>query len=695
MISNAITIAAIFAILATAGYALHIERSRSCLLLFLALTATALLELLDLLSLSLPLHAFFWKECALFAEGLLPALWILASLTFARQAGPWKISLPTKAAITATLLIPVLPRLLPLSSFFYAPDFPGEPILFLGDAGLLFYVAIMVSLIIALVNLEVTYVNASPSATWKVKYELIGLGTILTVQVFYFSQALLYRSLNMNYLPLRSFMYLVATALMAFSFIWRRGKAHIHIQVSRQMALKSFILFAVGIYLIMLGLLGEGMKYLGSAFPRTVSIALAFLTGIALLILLLSERFKREVKVALHKNFYQNKHDYRTQWLHFTEQLSTSRSGEELLQRILSAYCGIFGIGGAALFLFVEEQGGYCATASYEMNPVSRMITPDNSLVRFMKERAWVVNVNDENPEIAEENRLFFEHNDLSFIIPLFDGERLEGFITLGHIIKNNEVYNYEDYDLMKTIARQASQAILHQRLSEQITQAREMEAIGNVATFVVHDLKNLVATLSLIVDNAGKYMQNPDFQKDMLASLGNTAEKMRVLIGRLKNLGDKSLLNLYPVDLLELTDKTAQLVSADRITVSGNPERIIADGEEIQKVVINLLINAVEASDHEQPILAKVGNDDGTSFIQISDQGCGMSDHFIRTKLFKPFTSSKKQGLGIGLYQCRKIIESHGGRIEVSSLEGSGSVFTVWFPGGTAMRPDTSVDSA
>ena len=91
----------------------------------------------------------------------------------------------------------------------------------------------------------------------------------------------------------------------------------------------------------------------------------------------------------------------------------------------------------------------------------------------------------------------------------------------------------------MKTIARQASLAILHQRLSEQISHAREMEAVGNVSTFVAHDLKNLVSNLSLIVDNAGRYIHNPDFQKDMLASLNNTAVKMRNLIGRLKKLGE------------------------------------------------------------------------------------------------------------------------------------------------------------
>ncbi|WP_191966055.1 XrtA/PEP-CTERM system histidine kinase PrsK [Oryzomonas japonica] len=687
-----ISIAAIITLLAGGGYALYSDRSRAGLFVFAALTATALLELFDMLSLAVPANAFFWKKCALMAESLLPLFWILCSLTFARQPDPRKTGLMAKVAIAAVFLLSALFQMYPLNAFFYAPDFPGERLLFLGNAGFFFYIGVMICLVVALVNFETTLTNAPPNALWRVKFELIGLGTILAVQIFYFSQALLYRSLNMNYLPLRSLIYLAAAALMAYSLVCRRG--NVRIQISRQVAFKSVVLCAVGVYLVALGILGEGMKYLGGAFPRTMSITLAFLAGIALLILLLSERVKREVKVVLHKNFYQNKYDYRTQWLRFTEQLSTSRSGEELLQRILAAYCDIFGIGGGALFLYEEEQAGYCAMAYYEMDPIPGVISPDNSLVGFMKNSGWVVNVKDGNLDGAGGEYPFLERNCISFIIPLFDVERLIGFITLGRVIKDNEEYIYEDYDLMKTIARQASQAILHQRLSDEIAQAREMEAIGNVATFVVHDLKNLVATLSLIVDNATKYMQNPDFQKDMLASLNNTAEKMRILIGRLKNLGDKSLLNLQTVDLMELVDRTAHMVAGEKITVSGTTEMVTADGEEVQKVVMNLLINAVEASDPEQPIQAEIGNNGGAAFIRIADQGCGMSDHYMRTKLFKPFTTTKKQGLGIGLYQCRKIVENHGGRIEVSSLEGSGSVFTVWFPAGTEMRPGTFVDS-
>jgi len=237
----------------------------------------------------------------------------------------------------------------------------------------------------------------------------------------------------------------------------------------------------------------------------------------------------------------------------------------------------------------------------------------------------------------------------------------------------------------MKTIARQAALAIMHQRLSEQVTQAREVEAIGNVATFVVHDLKNLVSNLSLITQNAAKYIQNPDFQKDMIWSLGNTVSKMQSLIGRLKNLGEKKTLKLSIVDLFEVAKETAREIGGGRVEFSGGSEKVHADREEIQKVFMNLLINAIEASDPDEIVCVEVGSLD-CPFFRITDNGSGMSAEFIRKDLFKPFSTTKKQGLGIGLYQCRQIIEAHSGRIEVHSEEGKGSVFTVWMPDSSDM---------
>jgi putative PEP-CTERM system histidine kinase len=672
-----ISICAIIALLALAGDTLRRERSRESLFLGAALAVTALLELFDLFALNSTGGSVSWKRYALFAESFLPPLWILCSLTFARQHGPLKIGWLLKGVVAFSFLFCLLPVVSPLDAFFYAPDFPAERLLFLGKTGLFYYFGIMAALVFALVNFEATLANALPDVIGKVKYDIIGLGVILAVLIFYYSQAILYRTINMDYLSLRSFLYLTAAVMMAYSRVFKRG--NVRIWVSRQAAYKSFVLLAVGLYLVLFGLLGEGMQYVGAPFTRSVTISIAFLIGITLLILLLSERVRREVKVMLHKNFYQQKHDYRTQWLRFTEQLSTSRSGEELLRRVLSAYCDIFGINGAALFLYEWGCSGYCMTAFYEIEPIEDVIPRDNSLISFMKTSAWVINVQDDNPDIMAEDLNFFRKNGVSFVIPLFAGESLEGFVTLGRAIKANEVYIYEDYDLMKTIARQASLAIMHQRLSERASQARELEAVGNVATFVMHDLKNLISNLSLIVENAARYIHNPDFQQDMLASLANTADKMQTLIGRLKNLREGDVSAPRPVNLLDLLEKTAQLVNGSRILVSGVPVTAIVDENEIQKVVLNLLLNAIEASGTDETVLAEAGSA-SEPFIRVTDRGCGMSARFIRTELFKPFRTTKKKGLGVGLYQCRKIIDAHGGKIEVNSTEGNGSVFTVWF---------------
>jgi len=250
----------------------------------------------------------------------------------------------------------------------------------------------------------------------------------------------------------------------------------------------------------------------------------------------------------------------------------------------------------------------------------------------------------------------------------------------LGRPLNKNETYNYEDFDLMKTLAKQAASALLNLRLSEQLTRSREMAAMGRVSTFVMHDLKNLVSALSLMVDNGKEYINVPEFQDDLLDSLGNTVTKMNNLISRLKQLPEKLSLQRTPVDLLKLANETALMVKGGKLQVSG--EQVIADvdREEIQKVALNLILNAFEATVGEDPVEVEVGLAE-SPFLVVKDKGCGISEDFLLNSLFTPFKSTKKKGLGIGLYQCKKIIEAHGGKIEVMSELNKGSVFTVWLP--------------
>ena len=676
-----ISLLAIILLLIGLARILQRERNQSGLILAAPLLATALLEICDLGAVSGYARELPWRTGSLYMEALLPAVWLLCSLSYSRDNGAVASTRNARIMAAALLGLLAVPAFYSGAQIVYAPDFPAERILFLTDVGYYFYVSILVFLVVALTNFEATLVNASPDALWRVKLDIVALGTMLAVQVFYYSNALLYRTLHMELVPLRALLFIAAAAMMAYARLHWRGVARV--KVSQRVQLKSVATCVVLAYLLLLGVLGEGMRHLGPLYPRVLALSCAFLSGSGLLLLFLSERAKREIKVLLHKNFYQSKYDYRAQWLGLTKRLGSFESGEDLLQRVLAAYCDNFGVRGAALF---QRQEGYyyCATSIRDMAQMQETVSQQNSLVRYLKLKGWVFCASDDNPEVRAENREFLARQRISFVIPLFEGEQLTGFITLGELVVPDEQYQYEDYDLMKTIASQASIAIQHQRLSEELTKARSLEAVGNVATFVVHDLKNLVATVSLIVENAGEHLDNPEFQQDMLGSLKNTADKMRGLISRLKNLGENELYNLRPLELLPLVQKSARMVGGSRqagsaVTVLGSPQVALADERELQKVLLNLFLNGIEASrEGERTVTAEVGFD-GAPYIRVTDRGCGMSPRFISKNLFTPFHSTKKEGLGIGLYQSRQIVAAHGGRIEVVSVEGNGTVFTVW----------------
>ncbi|ABB32222.1 multi-sensor signal transduction histidine kinase [Geobacter metallireducens RCH3] len=619
-----------------------------------------------------------WKRYSLIAEGVVPAAWLAFSLTHARTVAVRFVTIVQRIFLTASLIFPAAVLALPRSMFFYSPDFDSERILFLSNAGYVFYCGLLVYVVISLINLEATFSNASLSSRWKIKFDFIGAGSFLAVLIFYYSQGLLYRTINMNLMPLRSLVFILALGMMLYSLLVRGNG--VRIAVSRSMAYKSVVLFAVGLYLVALGIMGEGLRYFGEGHQKTLALGGAFIVGICLLVVLLSESAKRKVKVFIHKNFYQSKYDYRTQWLQFTDRLASARQGEELMAAILSGYCAIFAMGCGGLFVRNADSNEFNWAAGHELPSTGAVLRPDDPVLTPMIERSWVINLREDSPVCLPEQETYFAANGIQFLVPLFGPDRLEAVLVLGRPVNKNEQYLYEDYDLMKTLARQAASALMNYRLSEQLARSRELEVMGRVSAFIIHDLKNLVYTLSLTVDNGREHIADPEFQDDLLDTLSNTVNRMKVLISRLKNLPEKRSLELELVDLHRLAVDTAAMVPGNGgISVTGSDTSAEVDREEIQKVVMNLLVNALEATDGKGPVMVEVGAG-SAPFIRVSDSGCGIPEEFLRTQLFSPFKTTKKKGLGIGLYQCRQIVEAHGGRIDVASTVGVGTVFTVWF---------------
>ncbi len=672
----------ILAISLAVGYGIfllvRLPRRFSAFALLGGLLACVVLEGCDLQGLRHPESLAAWKRAALVAESCLPFFWLLFSLTFSRE-GDWRELSPLSALLLlAALGFPVAAFGLSMPAVFYSPDFADEKMLFLGSGGYFFYVALMAFLVMAIFHLEQTLMALPRPDRWRVKFELIGTGVLLAVLVIYYSQALLYRSLDMNLMPVRSLCLILGVGMMAYSRI-RRGEAD-RIRVSREMAYRSMVVLAVGCYLIGLGLFGAGMRYFDFVGNRAFYITLCVLLGLAIVAALLSEKIRRRFRVALHKHFYQRKYDYRQEWQQFTTKLSAAKTRDELERGILAFFTETFSLRGAALYLRDQDSDLYRSSTCLVMDVASQTLSGSHPVVETMCQRDWVISLDEEIGDDPEGELAHLKRRGYSFLVPMRFERGLEGFVVLGRRIYEEERLTYEDFDLMKILAHQAIGVLLSRKLYSQLVAANEMAAIGRVSTFVIHDLKNLVSGLGMVVDNARDYIEEPEFRADMFETLENTVDNMKGLIARLQNVKQKPLLELVECDLLEVARAGVALSGGNGIIISGSSVPVSADPVELQKVFLNLVHNAREASGGNASVLIDVGRSD-LAYVRVSDQGCGMTDDFIRTRLFKPFETTKKKGMGIGLYQCRQVVEALGGRIEVKSVVGEGSLFTVWLP--------------
>ncbi len=657
------------------------RRGLDMLLLLCALLTTAGLELCDLLALHDPLELERYRRWGMLAESLLPATWLGFSLTFARAQGVRGISRFQLVLLALSCAFPIWAGLSSFDAFYFSPDFAEERLLFLTRPAMFFYTGLLLFLVLPLVHLETTLAASSHEQRWKIKLALIGAGVVLVGLLVYFSQGLLYRTINLQLVPLRTTALLLGVTLMGYSLAIRG--ADVRISLSRQMALKSVVLLAVGIYLLGLGLLGEGMKHFGPDFPKVLMAIIALISGAALLVVLLSASLKRKILVFLTKHFYENKYDYRVEWKKFTEHLSRAKTREDLEAAVLAGFCETFGMGSAALFLRDYDSNVYRCRTNLAMEASWEALAQDDPLPRSMESASWVRNLRQEKWDTHSEafQRQIHTYN-ITLLCPLMVSGRLDGFIALGAPLDKGEVYTFEDYDLIKAMCRQVALALMNLRLADQLAQAREMEAVGKVSAFVAHDLKNLVYTLSLMLDNAREYMPDPEFQEDMLVSLENTVKRMNVLISRLKTLPSSISLHLHPLDLADLARETAASLAAAPVRIEGRESLwVLGDREELRKVVLNLLLNALEAqgaAKKSHPITVTAIQDGDEAALHVRDQAGGIDPALLHDGLFTPFKTTKPKGLGIGLYQCKQIVTAHGGRIEVRNTPDVGAEFIV-----------------
>jgi signal transduction histidine kinase len=187
------------------------------------------------------------------------------------------------------------------------------------------------------------------------------------------------------------------------------------------------------------------------------------------------------------------------------------------------------------------------------------------------------------------------------------------------------------------------------------------------------------------MLQNLPAHYNDPAFREDALRGLGKAAQHIDDLIKRLTLLRQEMAIRPAEVDLNELVAKVlATLERSPRARIVQElrplPKQAI-DSEQLEKVIVNLLLNAHEALNGEGEIRVATQEHKDWTVVSVSDNGCGMPPDFVQRSLFRPFQTTKKHGIGIGMFQSKMIVEAHHGRIEVESEVGKGTTFRVLLP--------------
>jgi len=244
--------------------------------------------------------------------------------------------------------------------------------------------------------------------------------------------------------------------------------------------------------------------------------------------------------------------------------------------------------------------------------------------------------------------------------------------------------YTVEELDLLKCMGDQIAVGLLNLRLTEEVMRAKELEAFQAISAFFIHDLKNAASTLSLTLQNLPVHFDDPIFRQDALRGIGETANRINQLISRLGALRHLELtpveadLNLLVADALEVLNGAPEINIVKELRLQA---KLRVDRDQFRSVITNLLLNARDALSRGGELKVETSQRNGWAILSVADNGCGMSPAFVKAALFRPFQTTKKKGLGIGMFQSKMIVEAHRGRIQVESEPGAGTTFRVMLP--------------
>ena len=652
------------------------------------------------------LSARTWATYLAGVSALASWLWLALSVVLARP-DPWKQIRDAGAYLTLALAGCVI-----LWSIAATPwvvrdvtGMPGEMVIRLGPMGKIYLMYLVVVMVAVLMNFE-RMLRMAPATAQRWLRPLFAAFLVgILSEVLLVSGGLLFSGLRVTWLAASAMPMFAAGTVTALALA-RRRLSDMSVPVARPVIYYSSVsLTLAGAFLLLMAVLSKVVPVLSPEAKRAVSLAFYLLAGGGGLLLTLSPRANRAVKRFVDRNFYANRYDYRREWERVSAGIVPTARLEDVARQMEALVCAIFGAERAAIYLRDDRLTGPPGSVSpfrrlHGPPTLPAVIGPANPLVRELERTRRPVIFHDLRHDldlipIAVENRPAIQAMTAAACAPLQAGETLVGLLWLSEK-RDDEEYTFEDAEFLGAMGRQLGAALWFARLAEELAETRQLESLNRLSTYVLHDIKNHISGLSLVVQNARRLMDNPDFQRDLLKTLEGTVASLTLLTNQVAGMARPADPQVGPCELRGLLDgavAAAGLAGVGaapgtvrlRLACHG-PETVVLDRRLVLRVLVNLLTNAHESlggpGEIELSAAAESGSGGARSLVfRVRDTGRGMSEEFIRTSLFRPFATTKPAGLGVGLSQCRSIVQALGGAITVESHPGSGTTFTVHLP--------------
>jgi putative PEP-CTERM system histidine kinase len=634
-----------------------------------------------------------WQNWRLIAMSFLPGVWLIFSLTYAR--GNYSEFLKRwRWFLAAAFVLPIGLAIVFGSDLIVkvGQTETGHWMFGLGIPGTVLNLFFLLGAVLVLMNLERTYRAAVGTMLWRIKFMILGVGVIFAVQAYVSSQVLLFHALNLSLETVSATAILLGGALILRS-LFRAGHFNTDVYPSQSALHSSLTVLLAGAYLLIVGVFAKVVVFLGGDASFTLKAFVLLVALVVLAVLLLSDRVRLHTRRFVSRHFQRPLYDYRSVWRRFTEETASCVKPAELCQAVVKLVTDIFQALSVTIWLVDDKRENFMfATSTFLSESKANDLKPQSAeameVMGALEKHPDPLDLDDSNEAwTAVLKRCHpdeFRKGGNRVCVPMMSGGEVLGLIILGDRV-GGVSFSWQDFDLLRCVADQAAASLLNAQLSQRLLQAKEMEAFQTMSAFFVHDLKNTTSTLNLMLENLPVHFNDPEFRADALRGIAKTVAHINRLIGRLSLLRHELQIKPVESDLNEVVAKALagweEAAGVSLIKNLGPLPKISLDQEQLVKVVTNLVLNAREAVLPAGEVRIETAQHNGWVILTVSDNGCGMAPEFLSRSLFRPFQTTKKNGLGIGLFQSKMIVEAHKGKVQVESQPGKGTTFRIILP--------------